>query len=349
MCRGRRFPTARDLISYSGNILDLLRTRNLRVKDSGIIGHLEPPEIPVASLHEIGFIAESRERASGLDVSGDLLGLLDRIETIVRQRRVDELLVALAPSAHAELARIMEAVHDLPVQVTVVPDYSELAYLEARSDELVGLPVVHLKEPVLTPGQRTVKRVFDLILGSLLLTGITPMLIISALVIKLDSVGPVFYRQKRIGEGGKEFRMFKLRTMVCGADQYEVHMLLTQNGTLRFNKLPDDPRVTRVGRFLRRWSIDELPQLLNVLKGEMSLIGPRPELPSLMERYSIWQRKRFAVPQGMTGWWQVNGRPQDIEQKVEFDLYYVRNYSLTLDLWILVKTIGAVLSRRGAF
>jgi lipopolysaccharide/colanic/teichoic acid biosynthesis glycosyltransferase len=206
-----------------------------------------------------------------------------------------------------------------------------------------------LKEPALTPGQRAVKRVFDLTLGSLLLIGFAPLLAVSALVIKLDSPGPVFYRQKRIGEGRTEFRMFKLRTMVCGADRHEVHLLLSENGSLRFNKLPDDPRVTRVGRFLRRWSIDELPQLINVILGDMSLIGPRPELPSLVERYSAWQRKRFAVPQGMTGWWQVNGRPQDVEQKVEFDLYYVRSYSLALDLWILVKTIGAVLSRRGAF
>jgi exopolysaccharide biosynthesis polyprenyl glycosylphosphotransferase len=297
----------------------------------------------------VGFIAESRERAAQLDLSGDLLGLIDRVEVIVRQQKIDELLIALPPGAHAELEHIMEAVHDLPVQVTVVPDYSELAYLDARSDELVGLPVVHLKEPALTPGQRAVKRVFDLILGSLLLLGAAPLLVVSALAIKADSVGPVFYRQRRIGEGSSEFQMLKLRTMVCGADRDERHMLLAQNGNLRFNKLPDDPRVTRVGKFLRRWSIDELPQLLNVLQGDMSLIGPRPELPSLVERYSAGQRKRFAVPQGMTGWWQVNGRPQDVEQKVEFDLYYVRNYSLWLDLWILVKTVSAVLSRRGAF
>jgi len=297
----------------------------------------------------IGIIAESRDRAAGLEMGGDLLGLLDRIEAIVREQKIDELLIALPPEAHAELEHIMQAVHDLPVQVTVVPDYSELAYLDARSDELVGLPVVHLKEPALTPGQRAVKRVTDLILGGLLLIGAAPLLAVSALAIRLDSAGPVFYRQRRIGEAGQEFHMLKLRTMVCGADRQEVHMLLTDNGSLRFDKQPDDPRVTRVGKVLRRWSIDELPQLINVLKGDMSLIGPRPELPSLMERYSAGQRKRFAVPQGMTGWWQVNGRPQDVEQKVEFDLYYVRNYSLALDLWILVKTVGAVLSRRGAF
>ncbi len=299
--------------------------------------------------HVIGFIVESGERAAELGKSDNLLGLFDRVDAIVRQQKIDELLIALPPDAHNELAYVMEAVHDLAVQVTVVPDYSELAYLDARSDELVGLPVVHLKEPVLSPLERTVKRVFDVILGSLFLIGFAPLLAVSAVAIKRDSAGPVFYRQRRIGEGGREFRMFKLRTMVCGAEQDELHMLLNQNGSLFFNKMPNDPRVTRVGKFLRRWSIDELPQLINVLKGDMSLIGPRPELPSLVERYSAWQRKRFAVPQGMTGWWQVNGRPQDVEQKVEFDLYYARNFSLVLDIWILAKTIGAVLSRRGAF
>jgi exopolysaccharide biosynthesis polyprenyl glycosylphosphotransferase len=308
----------------------------------------------LARLHDahyevIGFIAEDRERAGEWEQSSDRLGLLDRIETIIRAQKIDELLVALPPEAHARLAQIMKAVHDVPVQVTVVPDYFEVAYLYARSGELVGLPVVYLKEPVLTPWQHAVKRVSDLIGGTVLLLALTPVLAISALAIKIDSPGPILYRQRRVGEGGKEFFMLKLRTMVCGADRDEVHMLLTDTGTLRFNKSPDDPRVTRVGKFLRRWSIDELPQLINVLQGEMSLIGPRPELPSLVERYSAWQRKRFAVPQGMTGWWQVNGRPQDVEQKVELDLYYVRSYSLGLDIWIMVKTIGAVLSRRGAY
>jgi lipopolysaccharide/colanic/teichoic acid biosynthesis glycosyltransferase len=136
--------------------------------------------------------------------------------------------------------------------------------------------------------------------------------------------------------------------MVADADRDEARLIDMQGDSVQFNKLSDDPRITRVGKILRRWSIDELPQLINVIHGDMSLIGPRPELPPLVERYSSWQRKRFAVPQGMTGWWQVNGRPQDVELKVEYDLYYVRNYSVWLDLWILLKTIGAVLSRRGA-
>ncbi len=143
--------------------------------------------------------------------------------------------------------------------------------------------------------------------------------------------------------------MFKLRTMLDHADQMEKYLIMVNGDSLKFNKRPDDPRITRSGKVLRRWSIDELPQLFNVLGGSMSLVGPRPELPTLVERYSPMQHKRFAVPQGMTGWWQINGRPQDVEQKVEFDLYYIRNYSVWLDVWILFKTIGAVIGRRGAY
>ena len=338
LCRLARLPLApprRIVIVGTGQVAQEVASRLERVHD---------PHYAI-----VGFIAENREGTASPELEDEVLGLLERMRTIIRQQQIDEILVALPPDAHARIAEIMAAVHDLPVQVTVVPDYFEAAYLVARADELVGLPVVHLKEPVLSPGQRAAKRVFDFVLGSALLISAAPLLAISALAIKRDSAGPVFYRQKRIGEGGKKFNMLKLRTMVCGADQHELNLLLNQDGSLRFNKRPDDPRVTRVGKFLRRWSIDELPQLLNVVKGDLSLIGPRPELPALVERYSAWQRKRFAVPQGMTGWWQVNGRPQDVEQKVELDLYYVRNFSLALDLWILVKTIGAVLSRRGAY
>jgi exopolysaccharide biosynthesis polyprenyl glycosylphosphotransferase len=234
------------------------------------------------------------------------------------------------------------------VQVAVIPDYFDLAYLYARSDELANLPVIRLKEPALTTGQRMFKRGCDVLLGSVFLIIAAPVLLISALAIWRDSAGPIFYRQRRVGEGSREFLMFKLRTMVADADRDEARLIDMQGNSVQFNKQSDDPRITRVGKILRRWSIDELPQLINVIHGDMSLIGPRPELPPLVERYSSWQRMRFAVPQGMTGWWQVNGRPQDVELKVEYDLYYVRNYSVWLDLWILLKTIGAVLSRRGA-
>jgi lipopolysaccharide/colanic/teichoic acid biosynthesis glycosyltransferase len=180
-------------------------------------------------------------------------------------------------------------------------------------------------------------------------------MLLIALVIKLDSPGPVFYCPQRVGEGGKLFWMVKFRTMVPDAEEQEKRLTIAagdpDEGPPLFDKRPDDPRVTRLGRLLRRASLDELPQLINVLKGEMSLVGPRPELPWLVERYQPWQRKRFAVPQGITGWWQVNGRSNRGEHllRVEDDLYYIRNYSLLLDLRILWKTVGSVIRGDGAY
>jgi lipopolysaccharide/colanic/teichoic acid biosynthesis glycosyltransferase len=154
----------------------------------------------------------------------------------------------------------------------------------------------------------------------------------------------------RVGENGGKFRMIKFRTMLVGAEKMQ-HMVekLDPDGNLIY-KTPDDPRVTRVGRFLRRTSLDELPQLFNVFKGEMSLVGPRPEMPELVEKYDLWQRKRFAVPQGMTGWWQINGRSdKPMHLHTEEDLYYVQHYSIWLDLQILVMTLWVVLRGKGAY
>jgi lipopolysaccharide/colanic/teichoic acid biosynthesis glycosyltransferase len=205
-----------------------------------------------------------------------------------------------------------------------------------------------LTSPVLTRRQRSGKRIFDLAAGGVLLLASAPLVAACAVAIKLDSPGPAFYLPTRLGENRRPFRMIKLRTMIDEADRTEAQLIFASEHGLRFNKHAADPRVTRVGRFLRRWSLDELPQLINVVRGEMSLVGPRPEMPMLEVYYSAAQCQRFAVPQGLTGWWQVNGRPQDIARKVELDLQYVQRYSFWLDLRILIKTIGVVVSRRGA-
>jgi lipopolysaccharide/colanic/teichoic acid biosynthesis glycosyltransferase len=171
-----------------------------------------------------------------------------------------------------------------------------------------------------------------------------------ALMIRLEGAGPILFGQQRVGENGRLFRMYKFRTMVPNAEQTR-HMVerVDENGNL-IHKSINDPRVTRVGRILRRTSLDELPQLFNVISGDMSLIGPRPELPYLVEKYEPWQRTRFAVPQGITGWWQVNGRSdKPMHLHTEEDLYYVRNYSLILDIRILLKTIATVFRGKGAY
>jgi exopolysaccharide biosynthesis polyprenyl glycosylphosphotransferase len=236
------------------------------------------------------------------------------------------------------------------VHVRIIPDYFSLALYRATVDDFGGIPMINLRDPALNDYQRLVKRIFDLTLGGFLTLLLSPLMGLITVAVKLDSPGPVLFRQKRVGENGRIFEMYKFRSMEVGA---EAHQCLVnrvgENGEL-IHKCAEDPRVTRVGKFLRRWSLDELPQFFNVLKGDLSLVGPRPELPWLVERYEPWQRERFAVPQGMTGWWQVNGRSdKPMHLHTDEDLYYVRNYSLWLDLYILVKTPLVVLRGKGAF
>jgi lipopolysaccharide/colanic/teichoic acid biosynthesis glycosyltransferase len=195
------------------------------------------------------------------------------------------------------------------------------------------------------------KRLFDIIVSALLLLILAPFMAVIAALIKRDSPGPVIYRAERMGENGRIFEMLKFRTMVENADQrWEEVVFRRPDGKLQF-KQPDDPRVTRMGRWLRHTSLDELPQLFNVLNGDMSLVGPRPELPMVVrEEYEPWQWSRFTVPQGMTGWWQVHRRGYEHQHLCTADdLYYIQNYSLMLDIEILVRTVFVVLSGQGAY
>lgn len=198
--------------------------------------------------------------------------------------------------------------------------------------------------------QRAIKRFVDLLLSSILLILALPVFIVIAAAIRLDSRGPVFFRQERIGEGNRRFRIIKFRTMVVDAEERSGEVERTNEHGQVVHKHQDDPRITRIGRMLRRTSIDEIPQIFNVISGEMSLVGPRPELPKIVERYETWQYERLTVPQGLTGWWQVNGRSdKPMHLNTQYDLYYVRNYSLLLDLQILLKTIWVVLRGKGAY
>ncbi|OGT28210.1 MAG: hypothetical protein A2Z17_02835 [Gammaproteobacteria bacterium RBG_16_66_13] len=238
----------------------------------------------------------------------------------------------------------------MPVRVKIAPDYFSLALVRARPEIMGGLPLIGLREPVIEGPDRLLKRAFDIVVGLvLLLVSLVPMAVV-ALLVKIESPGPVLFRQRRVGENLRPFDMLKFRTMVAQAEALQDRVNVeTEDGHL-VHKRKDDPRVTRIGRFLRRFSLDELPQLFNVLRGEMSLVGPRPELPWLVDRYEAWQRKRFAVPQGLTGWWQINGRSdKPMHLNTDDDLYYVYNYSLSLDILILLRTPLVALRGRGAF
>jgi exopolysaccharide biosynthesis polyprenyl glycosylphosphotransferase len=213
-----------------------------------------------------------------------------------------------------------------------------------------GLPMMHIEHPRLSGGRRLVKSMFDVSVAALLLVLLTPLFLLTALVIRLDTGGPVFFRQVRVGRGGASFRMFKFRTMHTDAEARLAAMSRQNEHAGVLFKIRADPRVTRSGRLMRRYSLDELPQLINVLLGEMSLVGPRPPLPAEVEQYPHDMRRRLVVKPGMTGLWQVSGRSDlSWEDSIRLDLRYVENWSLTVDLVILIRTATAVVRGSGAY
>lgn len=298
----------------------------------------------------VGFLDDDPGKLSTRIEGAPVLGTLDSLPEITRSRRIEELWIALPIRAYERLNELVTIAEKLPVRVKIAPDYLSLAIVHARAEILGGIPLIGLREPVIEGTDRIVKRLFDLLVGGIsVLLAALPMAFI-ALLIRLDSPGPILFRQKRVGENGRLFGMLKFRTMLAEAEQLRDQVVVTTEKGKVVHKQKGDPRVTRVGRFLRRYSLDELPQLFNVLRGEMSMVGPRPEMPWLVDKYEPWQRKRFAVPQGLTGWWQVNGRSdKPMHLNTEDDLYYVYNYSLWLDLRILMMTPIAALRGRGAF
>ncbi|MGH2449244.1 MAG: sugar transferase [Chloroflexota bacterium] len=259
---------------------------------------------------------------------------------LVRDRTVDEVIITLPAESHPESLRLAAELRETGVPVRIMPDVFEMVAMKARVDDFYGLPLISVTEPSIGPMQSRVKRAFDLVIAGLLTIILSPLLLAIALWIRLDSSGPSIIRQMRVGARGRDFAMYKFRSMCWQPAALD-------DAT---EKQPLDPRITRAGRFLRRSSLDELPQLWNVLRGEMSLVGPRPELPAIVASYEPWQRKRFNVPPGMTGWWQVNGRAdRSMHLNTEIDLFYLQNYSILLDLRILARTVGAVIRGKGAY
>jgi exopolysaccharide biosynthesis polyprenyl glycosylphosphotransferase len=297
-----------------------------------------------------GFVSENNGRPPALDLSAPVLGVLPELPPVIKQHSIAEVVIALSRQEAHQFQDVVHQLQSLPVNIRLIPDYFDMAFLRINIEDFSGIPLLSLKEPVLDPFQRLVKRVFDLAVTSLLLLPVLPLMGVIALIVRRDSPGPALFKQARIGEGGRTFTMLKFRTMHVGAEALQDQVIrFDENGQMIY-KQADDPRITRAGHFLRRTSLDELPQLFNILRGEMSLVGPRPEMPWLVEKYESWQRKRFEVPQGLTGWWQVNGRAdKPMYLNTEDDLYYIRNYSIWLDLKILWMTLQSVLMRRGAY
>jgi exopolysaccharide biosynthesis polyprenyl glycosylphosphotransferase len=250
----------------------------------------------------------------------------------------------------AELRKLGWALEQTNIDLIVAPAVTEIAGPRLKVSNVEGLPLLHLEQPTFSGASRVAKRVLDLTLSVVGLIVISPILLIVAILIKSFDRGSVLYTQKRIGQNNKEFDVYKFRTMYEGSHEHRAQVMAETNKDPRLAKDPQDPRITKPGLFLRRWSIDEIPQIINVLKGEMSLVGPRPPLAEEVNQYEKSETRRLLVKPGLTGLWQVSGRSElDWEDAVRLDLYYVENWSLTLDILIIIRTAAAVWRGEGAY
>ncbi|HZT06686.1 MAG TPA: sugar transferase [Chloroflexota bacterium] len=279
-----------------------------------------------------------------------VLGAVEDLPTLIGQLEINRVIVALPADRHTEALWVLEHCRRDGVAFSLVPDLFDLRLSHLNLETVGGIPVFRVGESPLEGWNQVVKRLIDVVASALLLVALAPLCILIAVAIKLDSPGGIFFRQIRLGKGGAPFIVYKYRSMRDRAED-EVDALIDRNeADGPIFKIRDDPRLTRVGRVLRRTSLDELPQLWNVLRGEMSLVGPRPPIPAEVERYEDWHRRRLEVVPGLTGLWQVSGRSElSFDEMVMLDIYYIENWSLSLDIQILARTIPAVLAAAGAF
>ena len=283
---------------------------------------------------------------NGLPVLGGLADLRD----LIRESGAECVFVAASALSAVEMGAVAKAVRLEGVEVRITASLPEVLSSRLSVQPFGGVMALSLRPVRLTGGQAIAKRAFDLVVSAAGLVLLAPFLLAMALAVRFSSPGPVLYRQRRVGQRGRPFTMLKFRTMEQGADVQVEELRLRHGVADVMFKLPDDPRVTGVGRFLRRFSLDELPQLLNVLGGEMSIVGPRPPLPEEVAVYEDWQLDRLEVRPGMTGLWQVSGRSElSFDECVRLDLFYIENWSLAYDLYIIAKTGPVLMSRRGAY
>jgi exopolysaccharide biosynthesis polyprenyl glycosylphosphotransferase len=283
------------------------------------------------------------EFAGEVELGGDLERALDELP-------LDELLIADAGIADDQLLELVEAAHRRGVTVRIAPRTAELLIERGEYVPGQGVPLFEVRPPAFAGADWVTKRVFDIAVSVAVVVIGMPLWLLIALAVKLSSRGPVLYADERIGLGERTFRMLKFRTMVAGAERHQAALERANEASGALFKIRDDPRITPVGRLLRRLSIDEVPNVINVLRGEMSLVGPRPLPRRDYERLEPWHRRRYNVLPGVTGLWQVSGRSDlSFDDLVRLDFYYLENWSIWLDISILIKTPAAVFSQRGAY
>ncbi|MFN0073368.1 MAG: undecaprenyl-phosphate glucose phosphotransferase [Chloroflexota bacterium] len=331
-------------------VIRFLRSHDLDIARVIIVGSGEPARIisskiqhaPELGYRVVGFLGlPGEEQESVLPI----IGRIEDMVRIIRDQRASELIVAEPALSHQQVLEIVTNCARERINIKVFPDILQIMSTEVTTSDLSGLPMLQVRDIGLRGWNLALKRTMDIVVSGVILVAMSPIMLVLALLVKLTSGhGPVFYAQERVGLDGKPFQLIKFRSMRQDAE----------DGTGPVMATPDDTRRTLVGTFIRRWSLDELPQLINVLVGEMSLVGPRPERPVFVEQFSrIIPRyaERHNEKAGMTGWAQVNGlRGQtSIEERTKYDVFYVENWSLAFDIKILLKTIRAVIIDRNAY
>jgi len=305
---------------------------------------------PGLGYHIVGFVDDNPEKGNSNIGRFQGLGPIRELPDLIEKENVDEVIITLPWMYHRKIMGVVRACERRNVSAHIVPDLFQMSLSRVDVDDLGGVPLVGVREVGFGQKVRAIKRVVDVAVAALGLTLGAPLLGLMAMAIRLDSPGPVIFRQTRVGANGKRFEMYKFRSMYEGAEKKleELRDLSEVDGPIF--KMKDDPRVTPVGRVLRRTSLDELPQLWNVLRGDMSLVGPRPPLPCEVGEYMEWHKKRLEVRPGVTGLWQVSGRSLlSFDEQCLLDIYYIENWSLWLDFQIMLRTVPEVIFGNGAY
>jgi exopolysaccharide biosynthesis polyprenyl glycosylphosphotransferase len=339
-------------------IATLLRRRGIGVANVLIIGAGELGRSVMRTLVArpelgyrcVGFVDDDPLRGTTNIGRFPARGGLDNLMSLLRNTHVDEVVVTLPWSAQPKIAQVVELCLHLNVRVRIVPSLLQLNMGSINVDDFGGVPLLSMRDSSALPDDRPAKRLVDIVGAALALIACSPIIAIFAILVRLESPGSPVFSQIRVGKQGKPFKLYKLRSMRTGADLEKAQLMARNEADGPLFKMRNDPRLTRIGRIIRRTSIDELLQFWNVIRGEMSIVGPRPNLPEEVAQYADWHRARMRVRPGITGLSQISGRSElTFDETCLLDIYYIENWSPSLDLKIVLRTIPYLLSAQGAY
>jgi exopolysaccharide biosynthesis polyprenyl glycosylphosphotransferase len=305
---------------------------------------------PSLGYHVVGFVDDDPDKGKTDIGRFKALGSTVNIPRLVKELAIDEVIVTLPWMYHRKIVSIIAQCERERVRARIVPDIFQMTLSHLDVEDLGGIPMIGVREISISSGAMLLKRTIDIVVSLVGLILFFPLFLVIAIAIRIDSPGPVVFRQIRVGKDEQLFACYKFRSMHQGAEREQERLMTSNEADGVFFKIRNDPRVTSVGRFLRRTSLDELPQLVNVLTGHMSVVGPRPAPPWEVQRYQPWHKRRLEVAPGITGLWQVSGRSElTFDEMVLLDLYYIENWSPAMDLQIMLRTLPKVIVGEGAY